>query len=833
MNAIGSRLFSPLFLVFLLVSVFTSVWATDQPGGGAKELVLDDCLVIRPVGRSGRSALHLDAIEAEIAAGRWKAPKAGDKVTLPDGGSQTWEAATVKNGALDHAALRGGYVFWQVQSDDPRVMLLEASGHTMVYANGEPRTGDPYSNGIVRLPVLLRKGTNEFLFNCGRGRLQAKLTVPKAQVLLDLRDATLPDVVVGEKLEPRVAVVVVNASERQTAYLALRVRTSPTTAETTGFPPLPTLSTRKIGFQLPEVLAKEGDPVVFEVELVDVNAEKKPPFDVAKINLRVRKPDQSRKRTFVSKIDGSVQYYAVQPARPKETGERPALFLTLHGASVEAIGQADAYAGKSWGHLVAPTNRRPYGFDWEDWGRLDAMEVLDLAAKELNTDPLRTYLTGHSMGGHGTWHVGGVFPDRFAAIAPSAGWVSFYTYAGGRRPDKPDTMQSLLQRAAAASDTPTLARNYANYGVYVLHGDADDNVPVGQARTMRKLLADFHSDFAYYERPGAGLWWGSECVDWPPLFDFLSRHTLPKPETMPPVDFITVNPGVSSHYRWATVEAQVRQWQPSTISLRYDAAKRRFSGRTDNVARLALDLTHVKPGEALTVDLDGQKIEKIAWPEKEPRLWLGRTEDKWALLQKPSATLKGPHRSGPFKDAFRNNFTFVYGTKGTAEENAWAYAKARFDAETWWYRGNGDVPLMSDTEFLQSVNGNHNVILYGNADSNTAWKPLLGDGPVQVRHGEVHVGDRTESGNDLACLFVRPRPGSDVASVGVVSGTGPAGMRLTDRLPYFVSGVAYPDWIVLGPETLTKGSAGVRGAGFFGNDWEVGSGAAVWHKEAK
>jgi len=58
-------------------------------------------------------------------------------------------------------------------------------------------------------------------------------------------------------------------------------------------------------------------------------------------------------------------------------------------------------------------------------------------------------------------------------------------------------------------------------------------------------------------------------------------------------------------------------------------------------------------------------------------------------------------------------------------------------------------------------------------------------------------------------------------------------MRLTDRLPYFVSGVAYPDWIVLGPETLTKGSAGVRGAGFFGNDWEVGSGAAVWHKEAK
>jgi pimeloyl-ACP methyl ester carboxylesterase len=833
MNAIGSRLFSPLFLVFLLVSPSTPIQATDQPGGGAKEIVLADCLVIRPVGRSGRSPLHLDAIEAEIVAGRWKAPKVGDKVTLPDGGSQTWEAATAKAGTLDHAALRGGYAFWQVQSDEPRVMLLEASGHTMVYANGEPRTGDPYGYGFVRLPFLLRKGTNEFLFHCGRGRLQAKLTVPKSALLLDTRDATVPDVVVGEQIGPWVGLVVINASETTWDTLRFRIKESPQSIQYTSITRLPPLSTHKLGFRTPLIKAKEGDTITFVVELVDGDTREQPPFDAAKINFRIRKPEQSHKRTFLSQIDESVQYYAVQPARPKGKDNRPALFLTLHGASVEAIGQADAYAGKSWGHLVAPTNRRPYGFDWEDWGRLDALEVLNLAAKELNTDPLRTYLTGHSMGGHGTWHVGAVFPDRFAAIAPSAGWVSFYTYAGGRRPDKPDAMQSLLQRAAAASDTPTLARNYANYGVYVLHGDADDNVPVGQARTMRKLLADFHSDFAYYERPGAGHWWGSECVDWPPLFDFLSRHTLPKPETMPPVDFITVNPGVSAHYRWATVEAQVRQWQPSTIGLRYDAGKRRFSGKTDNVARLALDLTYVKPGEALTVELDGQKIEKIAWPEKEPRLWLGRTEDKWALLQKPSATLKGPQRSGPFKDAFRNNFTFVYGAKGTAEENAWAFAKARFDAETWWYRGNGEVPFLSDAEFLRSVSKNNNVILYGNADTNAAWKPLLGDGPVQVRRGEVRVGDRTESGNDLACLFVRPRPGSDVASVGVVSGTGPAGMRLTDRLPYFVSGVAYPDWIVLGPEALTKGSAGVRGAGFFGNDWEVGSGEAVWHKEAK
>lgn len=55
-------------------------------------------------------------------------------------------------------------------------------------------------------------------------------------------------------------------------------------------------------------------------------------------------------------------------------------------------------------------------------------------------------------------------------------------------------------------------------------------------------------------------------------------------------------------------------------------------------------------------------------------------------------------------------------------------------------------------------------------------------------------------------------------------------MRLTDRLAYFVSGVAYPDCIVIGPEMLIEGSRGVRVAGFFGLDWSVTSGEFAWRE---
>jgi pimeloyl-ACP methyl ester carboxylesterase len=802
--------------VLLLLLLGPAVRAADAP-----PIVLDDCLVLPNVGRSGRQPLQLDPVQAVIAAGTWKAPRAGDAVGLPGQQPATWTEAKAKDGIIQHRALNGGYLHWRVRVESDEVRILEASGHLIVLVNGAPRAGDPYGNGLVRLPIALRKGVNDLLFQVGRGRLQARLVTPTVRIGLDVRDATLPDLLRGEKETPWAAVVVTNGTDQPLEKLILRTTLPSGDSIETPLPTVAPLTVRKVGCRVPAAADGAADNVAVTLELLRPGV--KEPLDRQTVTVRVRRPEQSHKRTFVSGIDGSVQYYAVQPGKIAEGGPAPALFLTLHGASVEAIGQADAYAPKDWGHIIAPTNRRPYGFDWEDWGGQDALEVLEAARVRYKTDPRRTYLTGHSMGGHGTWIVGVTYPDRWAAIAPSAGWINFATYGGMRRPEIPSPLEELLWRPANQGDTFALVRNCAANGVYVLHGDADDNVPVREAREMRKQLAAFHPDFAYYERPGAGHWWGNECVDWPPLFEFLKRHTLPKLAEVRSVRFTTINPAVSAWCHWAGIELQSRQLQPSTVDLRLDAGKRQFAGTTENVARLALDLTPLPPGEPVNLELDGQRLEKIAWPEK-GKLWLQRSDGKWTVVGEPATALKGPHRYGPFKEVFRNRMVLVYGTKGTPEENAWAYAKARFDAETWWYRGNGAVDVLADTAFNADRDRERNVILYGHAESNAAWPALLGDSPVQVRRGQVRVGDRTEKGDDLGCLFVRPRPGSERALVGVVGGTGLHGMRLTDRLPYFVSGVGYPDLVVLGPEAPLQGVKGLRLAGFFGADWSVEKG---------
>ncbi|MCE9563491.1 MAG: prolyl oligopeptidase family serine peptidase [Planctomycetes bacterium] len=807
------RLISNAIIVFALL--FSPTWAEAAP-----PTVPSEVLVVPAVSLGGRNPLPIDPIAASLASPEWQAPKVGDKLTISGGPTRIWTASPVKDGTL--AIPPGGFAYMPVKSDAARVVVLHATGNGMVYVNGEPRVGDIYGNGYVRLPVALREGVNDFLFAAGRGPAKVAFLEPKAAAELDGGDATLPDLRVGVLADTVAALPVRNCTTEIAADLVLEATIGDQKPTTTDVPSLLPASVRKVGFRLVGTAPEAAGPMPLRIRLLRKG--KPEPLDTLELKLQVVKPEATQRRTFISDIDGSVQYYSLVPAKPTTDGKKPGLVLTLHGASVEAAGQAACYPPKPGMHIVAATNRRPFGFDWEDWGRLDALEVLSHASRDLGTDPRRTYLTGHSMGGHGTWHIGVTFPDRFAAIAPSAGWVSMWSYAGMKKDPNSTPERELVLRASGPSDTLALVRNLVSTGVYVLHGDQDDNVPVDQARTMRRELAEFHSNFVYREQPGAGHWWGNACVDWPPIFEFFANHELPERAAVKRVEFRTANPRVSADCHWLRIEAQLKAFLISKAEFTCDAEKRSFRGTTENIARLSLDLTPFTPGKPVSVVIDGQTVEDIAWPKGEARVWLVRDGDKWAAIPKPSADMKGPHRNGAFKDVFRNRVVFVYATKGTPAENAWALAKARYDAEVFWYRGNGSIDVIADTAFDPKAEPNRNVVLYGRAGMNAAWKPLLETSPVQVTSGAVKIEERVTKGDSLGVLLVRPRPGSDTAMVGAVAGTGMLGLRATERLPYFASGIGYPDWTVFD-------ARGVVGAGYFGNDWKSANGESAWRKE--
>lgn len=121
-----------------------------------------------------------------------------------------------------------------------------------------------------------------------------------------------------------------------------------------------------------------------------------------------------------------------------------------------------------------------------------AMNALESATKEFHGDRQRTYLTGLSMGGYGTWYLAGKYPRKFAAIVPICGGVL--------RPD--------VSRSHAADDKTPYTDAAAKIGnstpVWIFHGGADPTVPVAESQRMAEAMKALGGEVHYTEYPGVG-----------------------------------------------------------------------------------------------------------------------------------------------------------------------------------------------------------------------------------------------------------------------------------------------------------------------------------------
>lgn len=791
-------------------------------------------LAIGPCHHYGREALYTDQLAYLLYQNKLQPPTEGQSLSPDSPQEVKWEAVSTDKGhKFRGRSFNNGYLYLTYDSNREQAALLHITGHNMVYVNGAPHAGDPYASGWLYVPVTLKKGRNELYvrtsqFSQYQG-LMTELIFPEKLISLNIDDPTLPNVVLGSQKEPLWgAIVIVNTSPKPLTGLQLQSQVAGNTL-LTNVPTVAPMTTRKIGFQLNTAGIQQKGDTKAQIRLRQANKT----LDEKEVSLSVVEPVDHQNHTFISKIDGSVQYYGVAPQQ-KPDGKAPALFLSVHGAGVEASGQARAYKSKDWGVLVAPTNRRPRGFNWEDWGRLDALEVLDIAKKKYKPDPQRIYLTGHSMGGHGTWYLGATLPGNWAAIAPSAGYPTLADYGShdGKIPTEGGTpMENLLLRASNPSNVLALVSNYKPLGIYVLHGDADRTVSVEYARQMRKLLGTFHPDFSYYEYPGGSHWYGSESVDWKPLFDYLQEHRIAADSAVYTIDFKTTNPAISSTMHWLRIEQQLQPLQISHVQVKRDRKAKTISGSTENIRLLGLNLSDFQPGETVTITLDSLKAISHTVKNTTDTLYLAR-KDQWEVSTKAAIGQKGPHRNGTFKEPFNHRMVFVYGTSGTADENNWAYNKARYDAETWYYRGNGAVDIIADKEFVAGQYVDRGVVLYGNSNSNRAWTKLLATCPIQVSRGLLAVGNERYTGDTIGAYFTWPRSDSPTASVAVITGTGLPGLKATDANQYFAGGSGFPDFMIFDLTMLRDGIKGIRKAGFFDNNWSLETGQTATQTNA-
>lgn len=803
------------WVLFILLSV------NSQLVHGQDTYYFTKGLFLPGIHHYGREAIYTDSLAFQMYSQTLEKPTLGKIFwTGANQPSKSWQQMNANsNHVFESKGFGiGGYLYLTYNASVAKNGLLHIKGNSSVYVNGVLHAGDPYSSGWLYIPIQLKKGENEFYV---RRYFQTTVSIifPEKPVSIFTADATLPSIVLNlQNGSLQGSVVIVNASSMGMNQLQLKSLVAGKSMQTT-IPSIPALSSRKITFSFDASGVKQTGN--FDCKITLLNNQKT--IDENKVLLESVDSTAYYSSTFISNIDGSLQYYAVTPQLNGKKNNA-ALFLSVHGAGVEAIGQARAYRSKDWGTLVAATNRRPRGFNWEDWGRLDALEVLSIAKQKFNPNPQRIYLTGHSMGGHGTWFLGATYPGNWAAIAPSAGYPTLKSYgsADGLIPENSKhPIEQLLLRAGNQSDVLKLATNYNAFGIYLFHGNSDEVVSVNYARQMKKILAQFHPDFNYYEYPFGSHWFGNQSVDWDPLFDYFKWHTRLEDSAVNQIDFTTSSPGISSVYRWASVIQQIHPLQYSHLQLSRDQVSKQIKGTTKNCKIIKFDLTQFSNNTIVSILLDNSAPILYTTQSSVDSVVLELKVDKWVLSNTPSLTQKGPHRYGTFKDGFRNHMLFVYGTIGTAQENEWSLNKAKYDAETWYYRGNGSVDIITDVEYIKNKNQDRGVVLFGNKNTNAAWNTLLNDCPIQVSNDKIIVGEKVLEGNDLGAYFVWPIKGSDVASVAVVTGSGIKGMHAAFANQYFAGASGYPDFMIFSLDMLHAGANAIKLAGFFDNEWKI------------
>ena len=121
-----------------------------------------------------------------------------------------------------------------------------------------------------------------------------------------------------------------------------------------------------------------------------------------------------------------------------------------------------------------------------------AMAALDAVATEYQTDPSRTYLTGMSMGGYGTYELALRHPGRFAALVPVCGGIV-----------QPNEREPLNVSVVAREKDPfaAAAKGIAGTPIWIFHGGDDDVVPTRQARHMAKAIKAAGGSVRYTEFP--------------------------------------------------------------------------------------------------------------------------------------------------------------------------------------------------------------------------------------------------------------------------------------------------------------------------------------------
>jgi len=542
-----------------------------------------------------------------------------------------------------------------------------------------------------------------------------------------------------------------------------------------------------------------------------------------------RDPYRDRTGTMVkayrSEIDGTLQPYGLYLPRGYDPSRAYPLLVSLHGAfsnhllnmrrvfglgnrpgesDYEAIRNETAFPDVDF-IVVTPYGRGETN-GYTGIGENDVLRVMEDVQKAYSVDPDRVHLTGLSMGGGGTWHLGLRYPDRFASLTPVCA-------VAGRLIREPSAEDKALFDLTSAY---AVAENAANLQVFMFHGDQDPDVPVEQSRNMAKAFEGFGwlgKTARYFELPGV------HHFSWDIAYRDASLFARVRDVRRTPVPmrvvYTTHSPRFNKAY-WLRIDRIDKGLELARIEA--ERADGRISVKTRNLSAFSvlLDTGVVPPGKAIEVLADGKSV--FRGKARGEALSFARSGNGPFVQRAWSGPALGPpdHGEAGLGLVEARAPAYVYGTGGGAEIAAAAKRAAEALAD-WRPRSRAMWKVLADTDVTPAMMAAQDLVLVGSARTNAVVAKLAARLPLRDDATGVFAGARRVAGPDASYRLACASPAAPERYL-LVYGAGSAAALdrlLPSRRDPFRPSVS-ADYLVFDAD------GSVKLAGLFRNAWRVG-----------
>ena len=469
-------------------------------------------------------------------------------------------------------------------------------------------------------------------------------------------------------------------------------------------------------------------------------------------------------RGYVSKVDGSVQPYALSlPAgiSDAKSGFRFPLHVKLHGRGgtrneVRFFNEhlnKQPQEGQNWIQLDV-FGRTDNAYRWS--GETDVFEAIADVQRRYRIDNQRITLWGFSMGGAGAWHLGVHHPSMWSSVGPGAGFVDFYNYQ-----KQTEQLPSYQHRGLHIYDSIDYALNMFNVPFCTYGGELDAQLAASTQMIERGNELGVESKLII--GPGVGHKFHPDSYK-----EFMEFHTAqskagrPRHPGRKNIRFVTWTLKYN-RCEWLTIEEMITPYEETLAE-----------GGLDDDGVLRLDTRNIAALKIARDIADNVEIDGVQLPLRSaaegllPDVYFERSGEGWSLLSYEDSVAFGDNSGlhkrhnlqGPIDDAFMESFVCVRGTGEPWSKETQARADAALNLFTLefdkWLRGR--VPVIPDNKVTDQHIADSNLILFGDPGSNAVMARVIEKLPVRWTKDGFEVNGQSYDSKTHQLSMIYPNP---------------------------------------------------------------------------